>query len=469
MSIPAGRSGSKTMKCCAACGAMLDCTKKRLKLKAFTCQAEIVDIKGELPDCCWLNINKMSADTQAALMALPKILNRESNSNYLTRKKKHSEILQLYIKEVGAGEPTLQWYRDKLKIYTAHLLNGALSTLPYWKNKKLRFPSLSYVGSIDKNIELLRENTNDELADILCDYVERYYDLMDFGFKNDLYGKENPVKLSTLYGRIYNLTKYLDWLFEQGHASLQSAGRSVMDEYIAEKNIHTLVCYEISKLYKWFRKKHRFAPNIRFNRRGQGSQRNGFTVLKLNESRETYQRICAHPEPQGRSLALLALLYAQTIKNSIALKRSDLKRSSETGLWTISRQDLEPFAIEPELSEALDECLSLADSHTRKHGVKELEYIYPGRARGYISPSTAGQRIRAAAGVPGNILRRTAIVNMYRSGQKTMGTVVLRDILNVSSKTIQKAIRMTGDSVNTPTALEEADALRRAFLEDDDD
>ena len=57
---------------------------------------------------------------------------------------------------------------------------------------------------------------------------------------------------------------------------------------------------------------------------------------------------------------------------------------------------------------------------------------------------------------------------MFRSGQKTMGTIVLRDQLNVSISVIQRAIKLAGHSVNAEMDRDAAEEYRRAFLEQDD-
>lgn len=466
---PSGYSESRVPKQCAACGMQLDARIQEARcLRAFTCQSITADISSGLPGSCWLNRNNGSEDTKAALIAMSEVSKRENFSKNRVSADKRVKVLLDYISEVGSGEPPVRWYREKLQSFSANIINTALATLPYWQCDQLRLTSLVSIGPIDKCVARVRENTNGELADLLAGYIEHHYELMKFGFENGLYGEANPVKISTLHQRVYKLANYLEWIYAEGHQSLQSASRSVLDEYITEKGLHPSAAYQISKFYSWARKKHKFIPNMRFNRRGRGKHRDEFPVLKLCESQEIYQRICAHTEPQGRALALLALLYAQKTEDSIRLKRSDLKRNEQTDLWIIAKPDSEAFAIEPELSEALDQCIELADKHERKIGPKELEYIFPGRIRGHLGRAIASKRIEAASGVKPNLLRRTAIVNMYRGGQKTMGTVVLRDILGVSSPTIHQAIKMTGASVNAPTAIEEADALRKAFLEEDD-
>lgn len=469
MAPPAGYSKSRIRKPCAACGAMIRARhQERMYQRAFTCQTQTADIGEKLPDNCWLKIKSDSPDVRVALVAMSETSKRWGKGQRASAEKR-AEVVLAYIREVGSGEPSIQWYRDKLKVYSANVINGALATFPYWNNDDLRLRSLQSVAPIDKCVDRVRTNANDHLADLLAGYVDHHYDLMAFGFENGLYGSANPVKLTTLHQRTYKLANYLEWIFREGHETLQHAGRSVLDEYITEKSLHPSASYQISRFYDWVRKTHRFVPAIAFNRRGRGKHRDEFPVLKLKESQETYARICKHPEPQGRALALLALLYAQRTEDSLQLKREDLHRDETTGLWVIARLDQEPIAVEPEVSAALDECLVLADAHTRKLGLKETEYVFPGRTRGHFGNSVACQRIVNAAGVSGNLLRRTAVVNMYRGGQKTMGTVVLRDVLGVSAPTIHQAIKMTGESVNAPTAIEEADELRRAFLEEDDE
>lgn len=66
-------------------------------------------------------------------------------------------------------------------------------------------------------------------------------------------------------------------------------------------------------------------------------------------------------------------------------------------------------------------------------------------------------------------MRRTGVVNMFRSGQKTMGTIVLRDQLKVSIPIIQRAIKLAGQSVNAELDRDAAEEFRRAFLAQDDE
>lgn len=404
----------------------------------------------------------------AALKAISHTTVRYARKD-LENAERRAAVLLAYIHDVGSGEPTIAWYREQLSKHATIVVNAALATLPYWHGDKLRLPLLKSVSPIDACIERVRKQTNEHFADLLAKYVDYHYELMQFGFDNGLYGTKNPVKITTLHQRVYKIANYLQWIFVEGHETLQHAGRMIFDEYMTEKVVHPSAAYQLSRFYDWVRKSHPFTPRIKYTRRGKGKYRDEFSVLKLEESQEAFARICEYPEPQGRALALLALLYAQPTEKSIALKRSDLQRDESTSLLVIARPDAEQFAIESELSEALDACLALADKHERRVGTKEKEYVFPGRNRGHMDSEVASKRIAKAAGHSANILRRTAIVNMYRGGQKTMGTVVLRDVLGVSSPTIHQAIKLTGESVNAPTAIEEAEALRKAFLEDDDD
>ena len=66
-------------------------------------------------------------------------------------------------------------------------------------------------------------------------------------------------------------------------------------------------------------------------------------------------------------------------------------------------------------------------------------------------------------------MRRTGVINMFRSGQKTMGTIVLRDQLKVSIPIIQRAIKLAGHSVNAELDRDAAEEFRRAFLAQDDE
>ena len=470
MIVPRGHSTKRTTKPCAGCGATLSArTQEAMYQRVFTCQTVTADTSGGLPVECWINRTPNSVETIAALAAMSQVSKREDGSARAPSAAKRAQVVQRYIVEVGSGEPPISWYRDVLREHNARLVTGALATLPYWKQDKLRLHSLKSLGAIDKCVSRVRGVAGDNLADMLGAFVEHYYELMAFGFDNNLYGSANPVKISTLHQRIYKLANYLEWLSGQGHDSLREAGPSWLMRYITERELHPSAAYQISKFYSWVRKKHPFVPSVRYDRRGKSKYRTEFEVLKLDASREAYERICAHPEPQGRALALLALLYAQRTIDSISLKRADLKRDPDSGLWMIARPGAEPFRIEQELSEALDQCLALAEQHVRRLGAVEDEYIFPGRLLGHLVEEVGSKRIKAASGCSPNILRRTAVVNMFRGGEKTMGTVVLRDILNVSSKTIHKAIKMTGESVNSPMAREEADTLRRAFLDADDD
>lgn len=469
--MPPGYSKARIKKPCGACGATLSARTQELSasIRAFTCQTHTADTTDGLPQECWIKQTPDSVDTLVALSAMSQRARSHDGKRGSQRAAKRAHVLLRYVTEVRAGEPSVAWYRSVLQEHDAGIVLGALAKMPYWKQDKLRLSSLRGIAEIDTCVSRVRSIAGGNFADLLAGYVDHHYELMAFGFDNDLFGRANPVKLTTLSGRIYKLAHYLQWLSGHGHESLKSAGPSWLTRYLADHQKHPSVAYQITKLYDWARKKYPFIPTVRYRGRGRGKYRDGFDVLKLGSSRETYARICSHPEPQGRALALLALLYAQRTRDSITLKRTDLQRDPESGLWMMARPDAEPFRIERELSEAFDECLALADQHVRRLGANEAEYVFPGRTLGHLNDDVARVHIKAASGCAPNILRRTSVVNMYRGGEKTMGTVVLRDVLNVSSPTIQKAIKMTGESVNSPMAREEADALRRAFLEADDD
>jgi hypothetical protein len=227
----------------------------------------------------------------------------------------------------------------------------------------------------------------------------------------------------------------------------------------------------INNFYRWARKTNRFIPAPNFTRKNGKSARDkgggNFEVLTLEQSREAYDRISKHADPVGRFLAFMALLYSQSMIASRSLRRSDLTRHEGSNCWSIKRGDAE-FELEEEVSAALDECLVLADKHSRDLGQNEEQYIFPGRKKHCISNEAASKKIRDASGQKGTILRRTGVVNMYRGGQKTIGTIVLRDTLKVSVPVIHNAIRLVGHSVNAPFDKETAEAYRRAFLEQDD-
>jgi hypothetical protein len=378
-----------------------------------------------------------------------------------------------YIREIGTGEPPLAWYRKILKDYPTMTVTSSLSVLPYWKSEKLRFPSIRGIQSIDRQIDKWREKGDcPELANLLGGYVEHHYDLMEFGFQHDQFGEQVAVKLETIKQMVFKLGHYLDWLYRNGHRDLREAGRMWLSRYMTEFERRPTYGYAINKFYRWAKTSNPFIPVLNFNRQHGKSVRDRevdkFVVLTLEEARVAYDRICQHQDPQGRFLAFMALLYSQTIISSISLRRSELVRNSESECWIVKRSEDKGFELEPEVSAALDECLSLANKHLRFLGLQEDRYIFPGRNKHYISQLLASQKIREASGHSNEVLRRTSVVNMYRSGQKTMGTVVLRDQLNVSNSVIQRAIKLAGYSVNAELDRDAAEEYRRAFLEQDD-
>ena len=454
-------------RACAACDELVPVSPNEFKYhRAFTCQARTANLAYGLPPNCHLRDPNVPPDTRAAISEIIATSNRADTPDKRLTAARRVEILRRYIDDIGAGEPSLEWYRAILREYTTRIVNMALANLPYWHREPLRFESLAGIRKTDVCLEGLRAETNQFFGDLLSAYVGDQYDLLHFGFEKGLYGDSAALKVDTLRRDVITLAGYLTWLHREGHESLQHAGRTTMDRYMAETAAPTHKAYLINRFHLWAKKKHPFTPTIGYHRRRQGPIPRGFKVLNLEDSRTAFLRICDYPDPRGRALALLALLYAQQVAVSLTLKRSELIRDETTGLWTIARKDSEPFAIEKEVSDALDECLAL--NPARGDADPRLP-VFANRSGRPYGLRTATRWVRAASGVAADKLRRTAIVNMYRSGQKTMGTVVLRDVLNVSPMTIRRAIRMTGESVNAPTINEDAEALRRAFLESDDD
>ena len=459
---------------CDACGAMITADSRESNYnRSFCCQAVTAQVEDNLPDICWINRNGGSEDTRAALKILPIAtchIRGKKPETFAARK----DILIRYIREVGTGEPPLAWYRTILKDHSTIMVIAALSALPYWRTDKLRFPSIKYIQPIDRQIQKWRDKDGcQEFADLLGGYVEHHYEVMEFGFQHGQFGEQVAVKLSTIKQMVFKLGHYLDWLYQNGHRDLHEAGRLWLSRYMAEFERRPAYGYAINKFYLWAKTTNRFIPTLNFNRRHGKSARDleavKFDVLTLEQARAAYDRICHHPDAQGRFLAFMALLYSQTIVAASSLRRADLARSQETGCWIVRRENDEGFELEPEVSATLDECLRLADNHSRFLGCPEEEYIFPGRNKHYISLNVSTKKIREASGHKGEILRRTGIVNMFRSGQKTMGTIVLRDQLKVSIPIIQRAIKLVGHSVNAELDRDAAEEFRRAFLAQDDE
>lgn len=462
---------NRQTKACSACGGTLSVQPREAAHdRIVTCLFNTVDAEPGLPAGCLLSQSDLPDDSRHAMELIAE-RSKSFNQKAAERTKCRREILLRYIKEVGEGEPTLDWYRTILSEYTPALAQNVLSTMPYRQNPDLCFDSITVLARIDRRVERLRTNTNEHYTGLVSGFVDSRYELMAFGFDNGLFGSKNPVKLDTVYRHIDLIAKYLEWVFTQGHASLQDAGRMVFDEYVADVDSATGHAYTLSQFYKWAKKKHPFIADVRYHRRGRGTNSSRFETLKLDESRATFERICQYPDPRGRALALLCLLYAQQLSASITLRRDELERDSDTGRWTIARHDSdEAYLVEPEVSEAIDQCLTGDwDGGVRRPDNDTNTYVFIARNPGHMTLGTARKLVREAAWTNAGILRRTGIVNMYRGGQKTMGTVVLRDVLNVSSPTLRKAIYATGESVNTPTTQEQADELRQAFLDDDED
>ncbi len=471
---PRGYSERSIQQPCEACGALIpaDCREVSYN-RFFCCQAMTARVGNNQPDQCWIRKNGSSEDTRAALKALPRATSaiRGEKTETLAARR---DILMRYIREIGTGEPPLEWYRAILKSYRTVTVTSALSALPYWKAEKLRFPSISNIQSIDRQVDKwITKGDCPEFADLLGGYVEHHYDIMEFGFQHGQFGEQIAVKLNTIQQMVFKLGHYLDWLYQHGHRNLHEAGRMWLSRYMAEFQRRPTYGYAINKFYQWSRTKNRFIPALNFNRRHGKSIRDHeaekFDVLTLEQARAAYDRICLHPDPQGRFLAFMALLYSQTIVAITSLRRSDLVRSEKSGCWIVKSSSDDGFELEPEVSSALDECLNLADKHSRFLGSPEEQYIFPGRNKHYISRSVASEKIREASGHKGEVLRRTGVINMFRSGQKTMGTIVLRDQLKVSIPIIQRAIKLAGHSVNAELDRDAAEEFRRAFLAQDDE
>ena len=471
---PRGYSERSIQQPCEACGALIpaDCREVSYN-RFFCCQAMTARVGNNQPDQCWIRKNGSSEDTRAALKALPRATSaiRGEKTETLAARR---DILMRYIREIGTGEPPLEWYRAILKSYRTVTVTSALSALPYWKAEKLRFPSISNIQSIDRQVDKwITKGDCPEFADLLGGYVEHHYDIMEFGFQHGQFGEQVAVKLNTIQQMVFKLGHYLDWLYQHGHRNLHEAGRMWLSRYMAEFQRRPTYGYAINKFYQWSRTKNRFIPALNFNRRHGKSIRDHeaekFDVLTLEQARAAYDRICLHPDPQGRFLAFMALLYSQTIVAITSLRRSDLVRSEKSGCWIVKSSSDDGFELEPEVSSALDECLNLADKHSRFLGSPEEQYIFPGRNKHYISRSVASEKIREASGHKGEVLRRTGVINMFRSGQKTMGTIVLRDQLKVSIPIIQRAIKLAGHSVNAELDRDAAEEFRRAFLAQDDE
>lgn len=470
---PQGHIERTIEKACDACGAVLPADPREAQYsRFFCCQALTARAGDALPSECWLVHSGMSDDAKAALATLSKATGtaRGEKAGILATRK---EVLIRYIHEIRQGEPSLAWYRDILGRFRTITVISALSPLPYWKLPQLRFPDIGGIQPIDQKIKLLREREGgDDFATLLGGYVEHLYEVMEFGFQHGQFGDEAAVKLSTIRQMVFKIGHYLNWLYEHGHRDLRDAGRMWLSRYMAEFQRRPTYGYAINKFYRWAKTTNPFVPPLNFARKHGKSARDNeaerFDVLTLEQAKVAYERICAHSDPQARFLAFMSLLYSQSIKATRSLRRADLERNLETGNWIVKRGDEEGFELEPEVSTALDECLALADKHSRHLGQREEDFVLPGRNKHFLSWAVTSRKIQEAAGHKSEVLRRTGVVNMFRAGQKTMGTVVLRDRLKVSVPVIQRAIKLAGHSVDAPIDREAAEAYRRAFLEQDD-
>lgn len=229
---------------------------------------------------------------------------------------------------------------------------SALSPLPYWKLPQLRFPSISGIQAIDQQVAGWRTREGgDEFATLLGGYVEHFYDVMEFGFQNGQFGDEAAVKLSIIRQMVFRLGHYLNWLYDHGHRDLRNAGPMWLSRYMTEFQRRPTYGYAINKFYRWAKTTNRFVPTLNFTRKHGKSARDHeaerFDVLTLEQAKATYERICAHPDPQGRFLAFMSLLYSQTITASSSLRRADLERNPESGCWIVKRGDDTGFELEP--------------------------------------------------------------------------------------------------------------------------
>lgn len=263
---------------------------------------------------------------------------------------------------------------------------------------------------------------------------------MEFGFQHGQFGEQVAVKLSTIKSMMFKLGITSSGCIRTATGTCTKRAVCGYHGIWPNLSVSRPMAMPSTSSYRWARTTNRFIPALNFNRRHGKSIRDHeaekFDVLTLEQARAAYDRIRHHPDPQGRFLAFMALLYSQTIAAS-SLRRADLVRSEKSGCWVIKRGSDDGFELEPEVSVTLDECLSLADQHSRFLGRPEEDYIFPGRNKYYISRTVSSEKIREASGHKGEVLRRTGVVNMFRSGQKTMGTIVLRDQLKVSVPVIQ--------------------------------
>lgn len=470
---PARRPCGQYERACVACGAALPADpRERTFARVFCCQARTARPGKVLPAQCWITILGDAEDTRAALIALPKVTSRDRGEKQENLEARGAIVLR-YIREVGAGEPPLSWYRSVLKDHHALVIISSLSSLPYWKSPTLRLRSLTGIRATDQTIEKWRTREEGaEFAALLSGYADHLYGIMEFGFEHGHVGTDAVTKPSTIKRLVLKVDRFLNFLYGHGHRDLREAGRMWLSRYMAELNSLPTEGYTISRFYRWAKTTGRFVPALSFTRRHGKSARDkdaeGFAVLTIEQAQSAYQRICAHPDPQARFLAFMSLLYSQNIASSSSIRRADLKRNSSDDGWIVQCGEDPGFELEPEVSATLDECLKLADAHTRFLGQQETDFVLPGRIKHHLSPTVTGKKIKAASGHSAEILRRTGVVNMFRSGQKTMGTIVLRDQLKVSVPTIQRAIKVAGHSVNAPMDRDAAEAYRRAFLEQDD-
>lgn len=453
---------------CEFCGTPITMSKNYLGKNGFlTCKYYKFARKEMAYKSCILDSQLLTEETRLGVDGLLSNLANESKRGKETGPIKVA-IVKAYIEEIQSGEPSLSWYRVQINKYGSRMVKHALTYMPYWNSGSLMLENLSGISEPDNIIKQLGASTNAYYQDLLLGYLDEYYELYDFTHETVVIKKTIPIKPRSIAGYFHRISAYLIWLFNNGHPTMQNVGMSVFNEYVVDVLENKRVPNELVVFTQFARKKHKFIPEIKITRRAAKSYNSDFSTLSLEESQETYNRICAYSDPRGRAIGLLALVYAQQAADSCLLKRENLTRDLATGLWELSLTPDEKFAVDPVLSHAFDECIALGDKQAETYPSVNCAYIFYGNRGHYLNHLVAATFCKKASGHSATILRRTAMVNLYRAGEKTMGSYILKTALNVSSPTIHKAIRYTGDSVNASSFEEDAETLRRAFLDDDD-
>lgn len=457
-----------TSKACDICGLVISANTSIAKKKVvFSCRSETAHIKNDAQSACIYKNNKISKDVLVAINAIVSNEGFKRQGEHGRKiSKRYFALLFDYSEKVVDGEPSIAWYRSKLESYSSSQIAYICSFLPYMKRDNLRLNSITHLHIIDRYITSVRSKCNSYYADLLSDYIDSKYETLEICYQNGLYGNSNPIKLVTVAKYAQRISYYLVWLCKEGFDSLQNTGRSTFDIYVSESKLRSF--YEVSEFIDFVRKKHPFVQPLKYSVKNKKKPVAGFKVLTIEQARTAFNKICTHSEPVGKALALLSLIYSQTILNSLNIKISDLVRDEETNAWKIARKGFEEFTLIDELSCAIDECLQLISKKPSSINYTN-PYLFPGRWQKPLCRVTGDARVcGASGGITASVLRRTGVINIFRGGQKTAGSVVLRDVLMVSPPTIHRAIKMTGDSVNAPLPLDEAEALKKAFLADGD-